>query len=209
MTAPEQDTAARKAALRRRFRILRRQLLADCEASVIRQVEGVLVRQAGGGRVGIYWPLEGEIDLRPLAGLLPALDGRLALPAIDADRMVYRPWRPGDSLSCDASGIPAPPPEAGNLQPAELEVLLVPALAVDRWGIRLGYGGGWYDRLRGNPDWRRVPALAVLPAGCVLEELPSDPWDVPFDGWISERGLERPRLQDRTVDRDTIVTKPA
>ncbi|MGB5134689.1 MAG: 5-formyltetrahydrofolate cyclo-ligase [Prochlorococcaceae cyanobacterium] len=192
MTAPEQGTAARKAALRQRFRTLRRQLLVDCEASVIRQVEGVLVRQETcAARVGVYWPLEGEIDLRPLAGLLPALDGRLALPAIDADRMVYRPWRLGDPLQADASGIPAPPASAGTLQATELGLLLVPALAVDRRGIRLGYGGGWYDRLRGNPDWRRVPALAVLPAGCVLEELPGDPWDVPFDGWISERGLER------------------
>ncbi|MCP9926521.1 5-formyltetrahydrofolate cyclo-ligase [Cyanobium sp. CH-040] len=194
MTAPEEATAARKAALRQRFRTLRRQLLAGCEASVRRQVEEVLAGQAAGaGRVGLYWPLEGEVDLRPLAGGLAGLDGRLALPAIDADRLLYRPWRPDDPLQADASGIPAPPAAAGNLRAGELGLLLVPALAVDRRGIRLGYGGGWYDRLRSHPDWRRVPALAVLPAGCLLEELPGDPWDVPFDGWISERGLEHRR----------------
>ena len=68
-------------------------------------------------------------------------------------------------------------------------LLLAPALAFDRHGIRLGYGGGWFDRLRADPSWRAVPALAVLPAACRCAALPSDPWDVPFDGWLDEHGL--------------------
>jgi 5-formyltetrahydrofolate cyclo-ligase len=55
-------------------------------------------------------------------------------------------------------------------------------------GLRLGSGGGWYDRLRADPRWAAVPALAVLPAACVVTPLPRDPWDIPFDGWIDERG---------------------
>ncbi|MEX1324168.1 MAG: 5-formyltetrahydrofolate cyclo-ligase, partial [Synechococcaceae cyanobacterium] len=115
--------------------------------------------------------------------------GRLALPAVADGRMVYRPWRPADALQDDACGVPAPTPTAGELTAAELALLLVPALAVDLQGLRLGYGGGWYDRLRSRPDWRRVPALAVLPSGCLVPRLPRDPWDVPFSGWISERGV--------------------
>jgi 5-formyltetrahydrofolate cyclo-ligase len=66
----------------------------------------------------------------------------------------------------------------------------VPALAIDRTGLRLGSGGGWYDRLRADPAWRRVPALAVLPAACVSPHpLPRDPWDVPFTGWLDETGV--------------------
>jgi 5-formyltetrahydrofolate cyclo-ligase len=65
----------------------------------------------------------------------------------------------------------------------------VPALGFDRHGIRLGSGGGWYDRLRADPAWRAVPALAVLPAACLVEQLPRDPWDVPFDGWLDETGV--------------------
>ena len=53
---------------------------------------------------------------------------------------------------------------------------------------RLGYGGGWFDRLRADPPWRRVPALVVLPAACVCEALPQEPWDVPFAGWLDEQG---------------------
>jgi 5-formyltetrahydrofolate cyclo-ligase len=67
--------------------------------------------------------------------------------------------------------------------------LLVPALACDRQGFRLGYGGGWFDRLRSAAHWRAVPALAVLPQGCLVEQLPHDSWDVPFDGWLHEGGL--------------------
>ena len=101
---------------------------------------------------------------------------------------MYLPWCPGQLLHPDSCGIPAPigPPP---LAAADLALLLVPALAIDRRGIRLGYGGGWYDRLRADPAWRAVPALVVLPAACVVEALPSDPWDVPFDGWIDESGL--------------------
>ena len=68
-------------------------------------------------------------------------------------------------------------------------LLFVPALAVDKTGIRLGYGGGYYDRLRSRQDWTNVPAWVVLPETCVSKELlPRDPWDIPFSGWISEQG---------------------
>jgi 5-formyltetrahydrofolate cyclo-ligase len=70
-----------------------------------------------------------------------------------------------------------------------MALLLAPALAFDRRGIRLGYGGGWFDRLRSDPAWRQVPALAVLPVACLQEALPTDPWDVPFHGWLDEQGV--------------------
>jgi 5-formyltetrahydrofolate cyclo-ligase len=185
-------TADDKPALRRRLRALRGQLLPGSEAAIRAQVARVLARHlAGPGRLGLYWPLAGEVDLRHLADQ-PALASRLALPAVAGQRLLYRPWHPAQALQHDDCGIPAPPPSAGELRAGELALLLVPALAIDRRGLRLGYGSGWYDRLRSQPDWRRLPALAVLPGGCLLERLPADPWDVPFDGWICERGLGQP-----------------
>ena len=140
-------------------------------------------------RLGLYWPIGHEADLRPLVEALPApWPTHLALPAIRGERLLYLPWEPGDPLAPDGAGIPAPLGEEG-LEPPQLGPLLVPALAVDVSGLRLGSGGGWYDRLRADSCWGAVPAFAVVPSLCVVQALPRDPWDVPFSGWLDERGL--------------------
>jgi len=164
---------------------------ASILAAALRQLPPLL---AGDQWLGLYWPLAGEPDLRPLA----VAGCSLALPAVEPAlagqpaRMVYRPWSPGDPLAADACGIPAPLAERGPLPPAALGLLLAPALAFDPVsGIRLGQGGGWYDRLRADPAWASVPALAVLPAACLHRGLPRDPWDIPFPGWLDEGGMQR------------------
>ena len=152
--------------------------------------------QLPGPRLGIYWPLAGEIDLRSLVGLSGEAPGKVsvnqwALPAVAGEpgrgRLEYRAWHPGARLEPDCCGIPSP--LGPSLPPDQLGVLLVPALGIDRQGIRLGYGGGWYDRLRSDPAWRSVPCLAVVPAGCLVDALPREPWDVPLDGWLDEAGV--------------------
>jgi len=184
-----------KATLRRHFRCLRQTLLESVEGAIVAQARQHIPALVPTGRaLGLYWPLNGEVDLRELDVLLP---GRLALPAIVPDggvselgpRLVFRPWRSGDRLEPDGCRIPAPLASAGELPAQALGLLLVPALACDAAGIRLGYGGGWYDRLRADPTWAQVPALAVLPRGCRVEQLPRDPWDVPLQGWLDEEGL--------------------
>jgi 5-formyltetrahydrofolate cyclo-ligase len=191
-----------KSALRQEFRAQRQALLPAAQPAIARQALRHVPELLGPGRfLGLYWPLPGEVDLRALRTLLP---GRVALPAIthaagDGDaRLVYRPWHHPEPLVPDGCGIPAPaahtgvpgPGErgAGELEPEALGLLLIPALACDAAGIRLGYGGGWYDRLRADPAWARVPALAVLPQGCRVAQLPRDPWDVPLQGWLDEHG---------------------
>ena len=185
-----------KASLRRHFRPLRQTLLQSVEGAIVAQSRQHIPALVPAGRaLGLYWPLPGEVDLRSLQALLP---NQLALPAITAApgdpaaRLVYRPWRGGDPLEPDGCRIPAPLASAWELPAQALGLLLVPALACDAAGIRLGYGGGWYDRLRADPTWAQVPALAVLPRGCRVGQLPRDPWDVPLQGWIDEDGLENP-----------------
>jgi 5-formyltetrahydrofolate cyclo-ligase len=177
-----------KAELRRQFRVRRRELLMAAEAPLQAWARQELPALLSDGRgLGMYWPLSGEPDLRGLAEL-PELRQRLALPRVSDGRLSYHRWQPHHALQADATGIPAP--AAGDpLPPEHLAVLLAPALAFDRRGYRLGYGGGWFDRLRSEPAWGRVTALAVLPAGCLVPRLPADPWDVPFAGWLDERGL--------------------
>lgn len=189
-----------KPELRRHFRRLRSRHAPDLQRWLDRGAPGLDhplltarshraagVQNAAAGVVGLAWPLAGEPDLR---GWLQASGLPLALPAVVGRRLRYRPWTPGQALEADACGIPAPPASAGELEASQLALLLIPALAIDHSGVRLGYGGGWYDRLRSDPAWRRRPALAVLPQACVVRALPCDPWDVPLDGWISEQGWQ-------------------
>ena len=180
--------APSKQALRPVFKQRRRALLPAAEAAIQRQaVLEIAALLSPGDWLGLYWPLRGEVDLRMLAQQ-PVLQQRLALPRAHGQQLSYHPWQPGDPLSADASGIPAPSTTTA-LDPAQLTLLLVPALALDQRGIRLGYGGGWFDRLRSQPAWQAIPAVAVLPSGCIVEELPADPWDVPFTAWLDEQGL--------------------
>ncbi len=186
---PPPDT---KTSLRRHFRDRRRQALPAASDALVAAAAARLPSLLEAPLwLGLYWPVGHEPDLRPLPDQLPPpWRERLALPAIRDDRLLYLPWRPGDPLAPDQVGIPAPT-AATPLEPAALGLLLVPALAVDHSGVRLGSGGGWYDRLRSDPLWAVVPALVVVPAVCVVPRLPRDPWDVPFPGWLTETGLHR------------------
>ncbi|MFM8974237.1 MAG: 5-formyltetrahydrofolate cyclo-ligase [Vulcanococcus sp.] len=184
----ETPAAASKAALRPQFRRRRAERLAATQGPLLEQARRWLPPLLQPGqRLGIYWPLPGEADLRALEAE-PRLRGRVALPRVSQGSLGYRPWRANGPLSPDDTGIPAPDP-APELEPTQLGLLLVPALACDHEGFRLGYGGGWFDRLRSDAPWRAVPALAVLPQACLVEQLPRDPWDVPLDGWLHEGGV--------------------
>ena len=181
-----------KQRLRRHFRTKRRQRDDRLiQAAVERMLADMIARTTlirGGGHIGIYWPLPGETDLRSLPTALKPWP--LALPCSDgAGGLTYRPWD-GGPLPPDSSGIPAP--QTGRLlMPQEIQILLVPALAVDLKGVRLGYGGGYYDRLRADPHWKSVKAMVVVAEACISPvDLPRSAWDLPFDGWVSERGVE-------------------
>ncbi|MFM8525610.1 MAG: 5-formyltetrahydrofolate cyclo-ligase [Cyanobacteriota bacterium] len=202
-----------KTDLRRAMRDTRRIALPDVQPAIQAVAREQLPALLGpSGLLGIYWPLPGEADLRDLG---PALGDRLALPVVQRSgpaetaagspgRLLYRAWRRDQPLEPDGCGIPAPPPTARELGAADLALLLVPALAIDQGGYRLGYGGGWYDRLRADPAWMQVPALAVLPAACRFDQLPRDPWDLPLSGWLSEDGVHWCRAGDGPAPRGNI-----
>ena len=178
-----------KQELRRHFRQRRQQQLS-LSSAICRQVL-TLVQSSPiqTGHLGLYWPLNGEVDLRSIRAATPSA---VALPVANGvGGLHYRLW--GDTpLQADGCGIPAPA-EGSALAADQLSLLLVPALAIDHTGIRLGYGGGYYDRLRADPTWAAVPAWVVLPSGCICADpLPRDAWDVPFTGWITELGPGQP-----------------
>lgn len=186
------NQAIAKAKLRRQFKALRAQQLPAVQDTIIQQVvntvHGYLKAGKLRGHIGVFWPLSGEVDLRELKLNLKL---PLALPVSGEDgSLSYHPWTL-TPLRKDACMIPAPLDEAA-LEADAIGLLLIPALAMDQRGIRLGYGGGFFDRLRSEVTWRKIPAFAVIPQACISRDLlPRDSWDVPLDGWISETGVSR------------------
>ena len=137
-----------------------------------------------GAVVAGFWPLAGEIDIRPL---LLALAGRghvIALPETPprGQELRFRRWRPGDPLLPERFGTLRP--DGPVIVP---DVLLVPLLAFDRAGRRLGYGGGYYDRTLAALPGRRTIGCAF--AAQEVGTVPTGPHDQTLDQIATERGV--------------------
>lgn len=139
-----------------------------------------------------YWPIRGEIDPRPLLRMLRDRGHRCALPVVvgRGRPLVFREWRPKMLLEAAGYDISVPPEDAAEVTPG---LLLVPMLAFDARGYRLGYGGGYYDRtitaLRAAD-----PAVIAVGAAFAVQEIagvPYDERDARLDWVVTERGARR------------------
>ena len=142
-----------------------------------------------GAVVAGFWPMGQEIDIRPLLHALHDRGHPIALPVTPkrGQPLAFRRWRPGDALARGPVGTSQPRPDAEALTPG---YLLVPLLAFDRRGHRLGYGAGYYDRtLASLPD---ATAVGVAYACQELDEVPAGPDDVALSAIATEAGLIRP-----------------
>lgn len=86
-------------------------------------------------------------------------------------------------------GIPEPCHNMPKVEATEVSLILVPAIACDRRGYRLGYGGGFYDRLLGQPAWAQIPTVGIVFAEALLPQVPVAPWDRPLDMVCTDEGL--------------------
>ncbi len=140
-----------------------------------------------------YWPIVTEIDVRPLMARLIDRGIRAALPLIEADgaTLAFRAWRPEDDLDAGPRGTMQPRADASRARPA---VALVPLLAFDRDGYRLGQGGGYYDRTLAA--LRREGPLTAIGVGYALQRVdavPREAHDQPLDWLLTEDALVRVR----------------
>lgn len=136
-----------------------------------------------------FWPMREEIDVLPLLVAVVEQGGRAALPAVvGRDRpLEFRLWHPGMALETGPFGTRHPPASAGVMQP---DVVLVPLVAFDRAGGRLGYGGGFYDRtLARLREERPVLAAGVAYAGQAVPQVPEEAHDEPLDWIATETGI--------------------
>ncbi|MBI2740230.1 MAG: 5-formyltetrahydrofolate cyclo-ligase [Rhodospirillales bacterium] len=130
-----------------------------------------------------FWPIKEEIDIRPLMIELHNGGCQLALPVVQGRGrpLLFRAWRPGDPLEQGVFGTLQPSPRRETLEP---DALIVPMLACDEEGWRLGYGGGFYDRtLLGLRGRKTVTAVGVGFDAQLVDEVPHGPDDQRLD-WL-------------------------
>jgi 5-formyltetrahydrofolate cyclo-ligase len=131
-----------------------------------------------------FWPIGQEIDIRPLLVALHERGHPIVLPETPrrGNPLIFRLWRPGAVMVAERFGTLRP--EGEVRQP---DFLLVPLLAFDRRGYRIGYGAGYYDRtLAALPGRFR---LGVAYAAQQLDEVPAGPYDERLDAVATERGV--------------------
>lgn len=144
----------------------------------------VFLHESAFTRVALYWPIRGEIDLRDVA--LTWLGGKservLGLPFIQDGIMRFAQWGPNCMMGKGFMGI-CEPVRKVVIEP---ELIIVPCLAMDRLGVRLGYGGGWYDRTL--PHCKAF-SLGVLCSDYLFDTLPRESQDYLLNGCLTEKGL--------------------
>lgn len=139
--------------------------------------------------IGVYWAIRDEIDSKPL--LLALMDGgrKVCLPVVvgDEEPMIFRVWEPDAPLYEAGFGTLAP----SDLAPVAVpDVLVIPLLAFDKAGTRLGYGRGYYDRT--VAVLKKKPLMVGYAfSGQELSDIPREDHDVPLDLLITEAGVRR------------------
>jgi 5-formyltetrahydrofolate cyclo-ligase len=178
-----------KAVLRQEASALRDALPADARKAAAETIAARKFPLAITPRaiVSGFMPLKSEINPLPLLQKFAEAAARLALPAI-AGRgkpLIMRAWEFGAPLDRGQWGIREPKPDAPEVEP---DILLVPLLAFDRAGYRLGYGAGYYDmtvhRLRAL---KPVTAIGIAFAAQEVPKIPTTPRDERLDLVLTER----------------------
>lgn len=194
------DVARWRRAVRARLVAERQTLPVAGRREIAEAVSGHLSRllrarfgSLAGRVIAGYWPIRGEIDLRPLMAEWHAAGARVALPVITeiAAPLVFRRWTPQARLERGHWNIPEPPPGAETLTP---EIALAPlvgwALREDApGGWRLGHGGGYFDRTLAALSPRPF-TIGVGLSSARLATIRPQPHDIPLDAIVTEAGIE-------------------
>jgi len=185
---PELEPSRDKKALRRQLQAERLSLIDRHQRSMqLQEVLRVWLVGRRESRIGAYWPIKGEFDA------LPALyrwseahaQRRIGLPVIEREtkQLRFHVWYPGCEMEEDAYGIPKPK----DTEAFHPELLLVPCVGYGPRGLRLGYGGGFYDRTLATLQPRPVTVGLAFSNGHV-PWLEAEAHDVPLDAILTEEG---------------------
>ncbi len=177
-------------------KLLRRQLQAERQAMHDRHQRSVHLQEVlrvwlvsrQENTIGAYWPIKGEFDALPAlfrwSEAIP--QRRIGLPVINRDtkQLRFHTWYPGCAMEEDAYGIPKPK----DTEAFEPQLLLVPCVGYGPEGLRLGYGGGFYDRTLAALAPRPV-TVGVGYAHGFVPWLKGEAHDQPLDARLTEEGV--------------------
>ena len=188
------DMAETKAALRKQAYAARKQAHAASAGAAEAARDHFLASRVytGAGVISAYCPIRTEIDVTPLKAALHAAGHRLCVPLIEGAGLplTFREWWPGVPMEAGPFGAEVP---AGTdtLAPG---LLMVPLVAFDLDGWRLGYGGGFYDRtLERLRSRRRTRAYGYASSAQQVDAVPTETTDQRLDGIVTEHGMIRVR----------------
>lgn len=187
------DLKRAKRAIRNQVRAARDAMPADEREQVSRVIAdrvSALEEVERAGTVMVFWSFGSEIDTAPLIDALHARGIRVALPRIVDGDLEPHAYAPGDPVTQTAFG--AWEPSGGEtLDPFVIDVVITPAVVFDRWGVRVGYGGGFYDRFLPLTRSDAVRVGVGFDLQLIDGNLPSGHFDVRLDAVVTESEVLR------------------
>ena len=186
---PTLEPSRDKKTLRRQLQAERQSLIDRHQrAMYLQEVLRVWLMARDDTAIGAYWPIKGEFDALPALYRWTESDEErcIGLPVIDKDtkQLSFHMWFPGCEMEEDAYGIPKPK-DTPAFHPS---LLLVPCVGFGPGGLRLGYGGGFYDRTLATLQPRPYTVGLAYSNGW-LPWLEAEPHDVPLDAVLTEEGV--------------------
>jgi 5,10-methenyltetrahydrofolate synthetase len=188
-TLPPLEPSQDKKLLRRQLQAERQSLIDRHQRAMhLQEVLRVWLVQRPDSAIGAYWPIKGEFDALP--ALFRWTEGgenrRIGLPVIEktTKKLTFHVWYPGCEMEDDAYGIPKPK-DTPIFEPT---LLLVPCVGFGPKGVRLGYGGGFYDRTLSTLS-PRPHTVGLAYANGFVPWLEAEPHDVPLDTILTEDGV--------------------
>lgn len=133
-----------------------------------------------------YFSFRQEPDLSPLFTDTSYIWG---FPRCVGKSLYWHKLTQSDAVVKGAYGITEPRADNPMVNPEEVDLILVPTVACDYQGYRLGYGGGYYDRLLSSPMWQDTPTIGIVFDFAYLPQLPIEPWDMRLTSVCTERGM--------------------
>lgn len=195
------STSAQQAAIRRRMRECRRALTTRQRNDAARRAAANLLHSAAfrrSQRIALYFAMEGELDPAPLLRAALAQGKQCFVPVLapgQRGHMWFAPITATSNLRRNRFGISEPIHQRRHrVAPRHLDLVLVPLVAFDAYGHRIGMGGGYYDRAfafrKVRHRWRKPLLIGYAYAFQRLPTIAAQSWDVDLDAIVTERGRD-------------------